>query len=132
MRKPLLLSALLSLFLVPAAQAAVPQFQASCGGQMEVHDEDGTVFHMERIFPLLKAWRGQHLLLQHGALRVVLAEILLRDAVRLREVPTRGDPLADRQLAAVDLRTEVVCDLRVRRSRVVVAHAHRREASRLS
>lgn len=44
MRKPFLLPALLSLFLVPAAQAAVPQFQASCGGQMEVHDEDGTVF----------------------------------------------------------------------------------------
>jgi hypothetical protein len=44
MRKPLLLSALLSLFLVPAAQAAMPQFQASCGGMIETHDEDGTVY----------------------------------------------------------------------------------------
>jgi hypothetical protein len=44
MRKPVVLSALLSLFLVPAAQAAMPQFQASCGGMIETHDEDGTVY----------------------------------------------------------------------------------------
>ena len=44
MRKPLLLSAFLSLFLVPVAQAAPPSFDAACGGMMEVHEEDGVVF----------------------------------------------------------------------------------------
>ena len=44
MRKPLALAVLLTLPAVAAAHAALPQFEAACGGMMEVHEEDGAVF----------------------------------------------------------------------------------------
>jgi hypothetical protein len=45
MPKPLLLFPALSLILAaPAAAAMLPQFDAACGGMMEVHEEGGAVF----------------------------------------------------------------------------------------
>ncbi|MBN9074778.1 MAG: hypothetical protein BGN87_22735 [Rhizobiales bacterium 65-79] len=44
MCKPLLLLALPALLPATAAHAALPAFEAACGGMMEVHEEGGAVF----------------------------------------------------------------------------------------
>jgi hypothetical protein len=64
MRKPLALAVLLTLPAVAAAHAALPQFEAACGGMMEVHEEDGAVFINGKEAKLEKqadgSWKATH------------------------------------------------------------------------
>ena len=60
MLKPLLLSSALLVLAAPAAAAALPSFDAACGGMMEVHDENGTVFINGKEARLVKESEGSY------------------------------------------------------------------------
>ena len=60
MRPSLLLPACLSLFLAPAAHAALPKFDAACGGMIEVHEEDGAIFINGKEAKLVKQGEGSY------------------------------------------------------------------------